>query len=464
MLASSTGDSHAANQGLPTSDQFVGLSLPIPTVDEIAVTTEEVESILATKIAEAQTPHEKKHFATACYHLADETEQPAAKYALLQMSCEYFRQADDFSGAMLAVDAIASRFQTDVSSQRADLITELTRTLHRPSEQVAATNRAETLIHAALKAEDYATVIELSKIGKRMAIEFKNIAMNKKFTSLVEEAMVLQQAHPKVEAARERLKLEPDNSKASEYLGRFLCFGKSEWNEGLRLLQHAENAKLAEIAELELRLPAGAESAEKLADQWWELAALATSEPALATGCQERAVYWYRYALANGLAGLSRAAAQTHIDAYSSQNEERLAARSAANVDLRTPTPPRGVPPEAIHFDGNWYLFSTKKVRFEAAVAIAARAGGRLVVVRSEAENDFLLQHAYRPCMLGILRRDGVWYDALGERQFFFMWDERAGQPEGIPEEPLVALYRRTTRWHDFTDDPMFFAIEWGKE
>ncbi|TWU02096.1 C-type lectin-like domain-containing protein [Neorhodopirellula pilleata] len=464
MLASGGGGTGPSNHRVPYADGYFGPRLPMPTPEQISISMEEVETIFAPKIAAAQTPHEKRHFATNCYLLVDETPQTAAKYVLLEISWKFFREANDFTGAMLALDSMASRFEANVDSKRSATIIELVTKLYRPSEQLAAADQTEAMARVALMAEDYPTLIELGRIGKRLAIDFKNISMNKKFASLIEEALVLQQAHPMVEAARERLRLEPDNPKANEYLGRFLCFGKSDWGNGLPMLRRAENTKLATMAELELQMPSDAASAEKLADQWWEFAALLPGEPALAMEYQERAVHWYQHALNSGLSGLSRAAAQTRIDTYSQENKERLDIRSAPNADLRTPTPPRGVPPEAIHFDGNWYLFSTKTLRFEAAVAMATQAGGRLVVVRSEAENEFVSQHARRPLMLGMLRKDGVWYDALGEMQYFFMWDQQAGQPEGLPNEPLAAMYRRTHLWHDFTDEPMYFAIEWGKE
>jgi len=259
--------------------------------------------------------------------------------------------------------------------------------------------------------------------------------------------------------------VEPDNVKALEYLGRYLCFGKSDWDAGLPLLKHAENPSVADLAKSELQKPKSATAFHELGELWWELAEVSESDEVLAQASERRAVHWYQHAIASGLKGLTRAAAKSRLDQYESERADEIAARTSPNLDMREPSPPRGVPRDAIHFDGNWYLFSKKKLRFAEAVALATRAGGRLVVVRSDAENDFLVQHAKRPLMLGMYLKDGVWYDSLGEKQYFFLWDKRRGQPETNASEPLATIYTGTNLWHDYPDKSSFyFAIEWGKE
>lgn len=63
------------------------------------------------------------------------------------------------------------------------------------------------------------------------------------------------------------------------------------------------------------------------------------------------------------------------------RNRSPAAIRSVANEDWSKPTPPGNVPRDAIPFNGNWYAFSTKKLKFQEAVVLATRAGGRVAVV-----------------------------------------------------------------------------------
>lgn len=44
--------------------------------------------------------------------------------------------------------------------------------------------------------------------------------------------------------------------------------------------------------------------------------------------------------------------------------------------------------------------------------------------------------------MIGAYRGDdGLWYDTLGERQYFFLWDTRNRQPQPELNERLIAIY-----------------------
>lgn len=455
----------SSSGGSLNRDQFSGSRISVPD-SELEDARRTAEKAMASKIREAQSSHEKRYLGTVCYALALESGRPAEKFAMMQLAKNLFVDASDCTGAMVAFDSIESRFEVDLFKERVSALTKLIPTTHRPSGQVAAADRAEALIAKAIQRDDYDAALDLAASGKKLASEFRNISMTKKFEMHSDNAILLQKAQPMVQAARERLETEPGNVKAIEYLGRFLCFGKADWDAGLPFLRRAENPALAGLAEAELQGSKSADAFDELGNLWWELSAVSQSDQVLNREGRLRAVHWYQKAIANGLKGLTKAAAQSRIDQLESGNADELAARISPNLDMREPSPPRGVPPEAIHFDGNWYLFSQKKLLFPEAVAIATRAGGRLVVVRSDAECDFLVEHANkRPLLLGMLLKDGVWYDSLGEKQHFFRWNTREGQPEPQVNEPIALIPRGTDLWHDHpSKTSCYFAIEWGKE
>lgn len=456
-------ESARSGNGSPAAHQYNGPKIPVPE-DELESTRRSLQEILASQILDTKSSHDQQHFATVCYQLAMEADGPAEIYVLLQMAQEYFVDGNDCTGAMLACDAREARFQVDLFSDRIVILKKLVPPMYRPLDQVAAADRAEAMISKAIRREDYEAAIELCEVARKLAVELRNISMSRKFAMQMDKASLLQKVQPKVDEYRLELERDPDNAAINEYLGRVLCFGKSDWADGLPFMQRGENAKLSEIATLELNFPTSAGARDELADRWWNLAVVSENDAMLASASQERAVHWYRQSIAAGLNGLARAAARSRLDQYESEHTDQIAAQTAPNVDMREPEQPRGVPPNAIYFNGNWYLFSEKVVRFQEAVTIANQAGGRLVVVRSQAEHDFLVQHSRGPLMLGMLRRDGVWYDSLGEKQYFFLWDRGNRQPDATSSDIVAAIDDRTQLWHDHTNAKLYFAIEWGNE
>jgi len=192
--------SHQSGQssgGLLTSDNFSGTRIPVPE-HELEEAQRTVEDAIASQIRGAQSPHDRRHLGTVCYGLAMESDGAAERYVLLQLAKDSFVDAGDCTRAMLAFDAIESRFDIDLFDERVSTVTKLVPTTHRPSAQVAVADRVETLIATAIEREEYTAAIDLSASGKRIAREFRNIAMTNKFELQSSQAALLQKAQQMV--------------------------------------------------------------------------------------------------------------------------------------------------------------------------------------------------------------------------------------------------------------------------
>lgn len=125
------------------------------------------------------------------------------------------------------------------------------------------------------------------------------------------------------------------------------------------------------------------------------------------------------------------------------------------------PRLPGNVHKDAIHFDGNWYLFSEEKSGFVRAFATAKRFRGRMVVVSSPEENAFVASQVKGPTWLGMERQGTAWMNAVQKPQTWFNWDR--GQPQSGPREVFAAIHANG-RWHDYQPDKLYLCIEWGDE
>ena len=117
------------------------------------------------------------------------------------------------------------------------------------------------------------------------------------------EATELAKAYEDVKTARVKLAKTPDDPEANLVAGKYLCFVKGDWENGLPMLAFGKDDALKALAAKDL---AGVESSSdraKLGDGWWDLAEKqsGTAKRQL----QARAVYWYRQALP-GLTGLAK--------------------------------------------------------------------------------------------------------------------------------------------------------------
>ena len=98
-----------------------------------------------------------------------------------------------------------------------------------------------------------------------------------------------------LQAMQERLKAAPDDPDACLTLGRFYCFSRDEWDEGLKLLAKGSDPALKSLATMELASsPAKAEEKVARGDRWWDLAENAAG--GFKSAMRRRAGYWYQEA------------------------------------------------------------------------------------------------------------------------------------------------------------------------
>jgi hypothetical protein len=68
------------------------------------------------------------------------------------------------------------------------------------------------------------------------------------------------------------LKASPDNAALNLIVGKYLCFTKGNWSEGLPMLAKGSDEKLKELAKDELAAQGNADALARAGDGWWDLA------------------------------------------------------------------------------------------------------------------------------------------------------------------------------------------------
>ncbi|MDD5469955.1 MAG: hypothetical protein PHO92_04135, partial [Candidatus Peribacteraceae bacterium] len=126
------------------------------------------------------------------------------------------------------------------------------------------------------------------------------------------------------------------------------------------------------------------------------------------------------------------------------------------------PFRPRNVPREAVYWNGSWYLFPTGKFTLPEANLLARKLRGKVLIISSDEENDFVAKKISDPTFLGTIKKGAKWVTLEGNDQTYFRWDTQRGEPGG--NEPYSALMP-SGYWHDVQHtDRNCIVIEWGEE
>ena len=278
--------------------------LALPDEAEIAAALANVKEVYAEDLAGSRAlgPTLSKLLSAA-----RKSSKPASKYALLIAAEQKAVQAEDFGEAIDVIDARADMFEVDALQGRLDMLREASKAaadgndeIYDLSVKVAGdaieAERFEVATKAAALAGQVAAVLDQQSLaraarntlapnpnGPGRAAPSAKAGGAADGSHKTEAAKQLRQAvteckrlHQKYEHARTVLDETADDKKSLEVVGKYLCFVKGDWKDGLRALADGHEGVLQELAarEIALLLDGGADPAKPfaLAGDWWALA------------------------------------------------------------------------------------------------------------------------------------------------------------------------------------------------
>jgi hypothetical protein len=120
-----------------------------------------------------------------------------------------------------------------------------------------------------------------------------------------------------IAAAIGRLRLHPDDAADNLLVGKYACFVRELWPQGLAYLAKGSDPKLKSLAQNELNSPTDADALDAMADAWWDYGNSVTGKPAERSHLH--AADLYRQALAN-LSAAKKTVAQERISEATAKN------------------------------------------------------------------------------------------------------------------------------------------------
>lgn len=313
-----------ATSGNPGQPLIERLPVPNPLAQRNAKNL--FREVYGDEYAQATQPADKKELARKLMdHVPEVRPDPASHYVLLDIIREIAVQGDDPELAIEALDELCQTYDAD----RHDLRRKTLASCLKKDQDGRIRSSQSLMQHALRYAQDarsdeaYQEAEELCSLAiAAIQGDRNNKEQIDQIARYRDEVRDFKQARVNADEALRTLEKSPTDGVARLALGRYLCFYRDDWENGLSILAEASSGGLHGVAQLELQQPATPEAQAALGDAWWDRAE--SAGPAEQLAMRRRAAMWYAKALPTMPAGLQKVKIQRRQDDFAQDETHRL--------------------------------------------------------------------------------------------------------------------------------------------
>ena len=218
-------------------------------------------------------------------------------------------QQGEIDVSFQAIAELARSFEVDALAMKSVAIEVAAKLQKSPQDNEIFVPKVAAVLDQAIAVNRYELAKTLSGVALASARLARNAELLKQVTATDRAREQTAADFAAVQPAIEALGKDMLDPAANLAVGRFHCFIKADWKQGLPMLLNGSDEALKRLAEQEL---AGGIDPLPLADAWWALAE--TLEVPAKTIIQQHAADWYRMALPK-LVGLVQVKAERRIAA-----------------------------------------------------------------------------------------------------------------------------------------------------
>lgn len=327
-VSSSPSDTSSAPDGSSPAAGGFNRKLPVPDDAAVAEMEAKIREEFKSYFARSKA---KNELASRLFDSSHEPpDEPLRRYVLLETARTKAVEAGDVELAGDALEELATRFQIDSVERAGETLTGLAKTAKGPEQATALVEMCRAAIGEARELDRYEAARHDCEIAAAAARKSKDSALAKQFLAEAKQIDEDREAYEAVKSARETLQSRSDDAEANLAVGKFLCFIKGSWREGLEHLARGGDAELKSLADGDLSHPFEAERQVALGDRWWSVAE--TLPDRQKEQVQAHAAWWYERATATGQL---KAGAATAIKKKLAglAPRETAATRRAARID-----------------------------------------------------------------------------------------------------------------------------------
>ncbi|MEK6261249.1 MAG: LamG domain-containing protein [Planctomycetota bacterium] len=323
-----------------------------------------VRDVYQKELSGARRPTEKVALASKLVATVKQgKEQPASNYAMLLLARLLGMEANDLDTSFDAIDVLEEQFEIDPWPQREETAKAIHGKLRTGPDRRRFAERLEPYVSRLAGTDRWDLTLKLADLYAQSARLSGDAAIAKRGASFHETLTAWRQQAVGFEEARAALVADADNAAAHQTVGRFLCFCRADWAQGLSHLAKGSDPALRELAEADRGDATTAEQMAGLADRWWTYAD--SSQKLDQDAARIRAGFWYEEALPQ-LAGLQQTRAKQRLGEVARLPLKGILARMTA--------PP---PPELLEGLIVLFTFNAEPKRDRDRTVFAADVGQR---------------------------------------------------------------------------------------
>lgn len=245
-------------------------------------------------------------------------DEPSIRWVLLRDSLTFASECLDLEGAFLAAEKAAEVFNVKVEELNDLAFTTAKKSVRTLTDASDLSDSCVRIAFHAMKSEDFDGAIKWAKEAEKLARSGRNPSALERANGVAEVAATAKKERKDAQEALTRLSLSED-SEARLILGKYLCFTKNEWKDGIAHLSKCSDEGLRRAALGELQNPTTTDDLAKVGDFWWSLSSQKGKGKVEQACCRERAKHWYEFALKEA-AGLLKAQIERRLAEVSEEH------------------------------------------------------------------------------------------------------------------------------------------------
>lgn len=278
-----------------------------------------IDEVFESEFRAAKTPKEKNALALQLLKQSRESQDDSAhRFVLLRLARDIAIRAGDPTTLVTNVQDIERQFEIDGLEMLVNSLGKLRLSARSIEAKETLVSVCNDLLDRVVAEDRYDHIDAVAAIARRTATSLKNVELTRDLNKRISEVQRAAKAYAKIESAEATLAERPDDPDANLAVGRYLCFVKGDWEQGLLNLALSADAELQAVAQREL---AGADDSSAqlaLGDRWWKLNENETN--GADDAMRRRAAHWYRLALPQ-LSGLAEVKAKRRIQIVFGKDE-----------------------------------------------------------------------------------------------------------------------------------------------
>lgn len=176
----------------------------------------------------------------------------AGRYSLLSYASNLAAENGDFGLALSCITELARLFELDDLSLRADAMSRAAKAITGNEANLQFIAVSNELIQLSAEAERFDVARQLCDTALVAARKLDNAPLVIELGNRAREMLALDRMAREGIKAQETLKATPDDASAHARLGKYLCFLRNDWPQGLEHLSKSDDPALKSLAEKDL--------------------------------------------------------------------------------------------------------------------------------------------------------------------------------------------------------------------